>query len=291
MAQSNNIFARFLSAQNKAVWLDNYIKYKREKRDLAREAIERRQIRREVSQRFSLSSESGLNLLLDANSLVDRSILEMGSWERHQVALLVSVARQLCKSSRVTFLDIGAYWGLYSLSMFKSGITDIVAFEPDKNNYAQLLSQLFLNEAISRIEVHNTALSSGVTRMNFKADYYGDGNRGTSRIVTDSACDVTTLTTKKLDDVFFEEGRSIVVKIDVEGHQDNVLMGMERTIKNNQVFLQVEIEDHAFASFDPIAKRLGLRRCGVIDVDHYYTNITSDLLTHTLRSSERFVPV
>lgn len=57
----------------------------------------------------------GLNLLLDRCSMVDQQILIFRSWEHQQIAYLLVMMRRIDPSNSGVFLDIGSYWGLYSM--------------------------------------------------------------------------------------------------------------------------------------------------------------------------------
>ena len=54
---------------------------------------------------------------------------------------------------------------------------------------------------------------------------------------------------KTLDDIFSELciNEQTCIKIDVEGFELSVLQGIENLIKNNKVFLQIEIFDEEFS--------------------------------------------
>jgi hypothetical protein len=90
----------------------------------------------------------GLTLLLDDSSLVDKSVIESGTWEPEQLAYVASLTERFRKFDHSVFLDIGSYWGLYSLLAMRSGVFEKqYAFEADRHNFAQLQSNIFLNKA------------------------------------------------------------------------------------------------------------------------------------------------
>jgi hypothetical protein len=104
--------------------------------------------------RYSLERRMGLLLLLDRENAIDWQLMLSGEWERPHLTKLFDLAkRQLpyCKNGAV-FLDIGAHWGLYALKARQTGMfSQIVAFEPDPQNYSQLQANLFLNAAHAKI--------------------------------------------------------------------------------------------------------------------------------------------
>ena len=46
---------------------------------------------------------------------------------------------------------------------------------------------------------------------------------------------------KIADEVLSYKNKNILIKIDTEGHERNVIIGMKQLMKNNNIFLQVEI--------------------------------------------------
>lgn len=86
----------------------------------------------------------GLTLLLDNSSLVDKTVIESGTWEPEQLAYVAELTERFRKLDHPMFLDIGSYWGLYSLFAMKSGVFEAqYAFEADRHNFAQLQSNIF----------------------------------------------------------------------------------------------------------------------------------------------------
>jgi hypothetical protein len=60
---------------------------------------------------ISIYDRLGCRLLLDPSSLVDRSVINEGSWEPAQVAYFLQLAERFRGQDKTVFLDIGAYWG------------------------------------------------------------------------------------------------------------------------------------------------------------------------------------
>jgi FkbM family methyltransferase len=228
------------------------------------------------AKQVALHARLGMELLLDRSSLVDRTVIETGSWEPAQVAYLTGLAARYRGLDKPVFLDIGAYWGLYSLLMAQSKIFhEIHTFEADAFNFSQLQANLFLNRASRSVRALNKAVSSreGVIDV-WDSLGHPDGNRGgvgiAARGVHFPISEVECVTVDKFLDL---RDRDILVKIDVEGHERDVLLGMEATFRNNRVILQVEIYEPQMAGVLPILESYGLRRIHQIDHDFYYTNI------------------
>jgi FkbM family methyltransferase len=88
-------------------------------------------------------------------------------------------------------------------------------------------------------EVHEVALGDASGSQHLVP---GKIDGGFSRIVTDNATDDAGYDVQvvRLDDVLSSSGRTLAIKIDVEHYECNVLAGMERTLRENRCFVQIE---------------------------------------------------
>jgi hypothetical protein len=104
-----------------------------------------------------------------------------------------------------------------------------------------------------------------------------DGNRGgvgINELGTLACVDKRLEKKDKIDSLVPLEGRTIFAKIDVEGHELRVLSGMERTIAQNKVFIQVETF-FQLPELERIMQSMGCRLINRIDDDYFFTNIES----------------
>lgn len=223
----------------------------------------------------------GLNLLLDKSSLMDRCVIETGTWEPEQLAYVAELTERFRKFDKTMFLDIGSYWGLYSLLAMKSGVfAEQYAFEADRHNFAQLQSNIFLNHAAGKIKSINKAVSEEVAVLRFRdSTTHPEGNRaGASVIGWDEDFAGYAVDAVPIDLAVPVADRYILMKLDVEGHEAPVLRGLTQTVAKNKVVMQVEIfeqhHDQVFAEID----RMGLRTIHKIYPDHYLTNMTVEEL-------------
>ncbi|MEM6578927.1 MAG: FkbM family methyltransferase [Pseudomonadota bacterium] len=122
-------------------------------------------------------------------------------------------------------VDIGANCGFYSVFLGKYAPpgSRVLAFEPNPEMSQRLRKNLTLNDLNDRVEVHETALSDGAeaTRTLFI-----EQSRGNSSLeASESAIKKITVPTRRLSDVLDEaaEEQTIIVKIDIEGHEPSVL--------------------------------------------------------------------
>jgi len=134
-------------------------------------------------------------------------------------------------SSEKTFVDIGAHVGRYAVRLSKH-YHHIIAIEPDPFNFEGLRRNLGLNN-VKNVRALNLAASNK------------KGNSALYSAGAGSRLDVVRLhkriynvQTDSLDNLV---DHADVVKIDVEGHEVEVLEGASRVIAQKPIFV---IEDH-----------------------------------------------
>jgi len=223
----------------------------------------------------------GFTFMLDRNSLVDRVMIETGSWEPGQVEFFTRLLEHFRSSAGNVFLDIGGYWGLYSFLALKTRIfTKHYAFEADAHNFSQLQSNIFLNRAASEITAFNKAVSSKSDTLNvWNSLTHPDGNRGGVGIVDEGFhLPTARVDSIAIDDFIELKGVNIAIKMDVEGHEQHALKGLERTFRENRILMQVEIYPNAQDAVLPLLEKFGLRCIKQIEYDFYYTNIDPSAL-------------
>lgn len=137
-------------------------------------------------------------------------------------------------SSGMTFVDVGANLGVYSvLGAKRVGPTGrVIAFEPDPDNFSLLIENLQLNRCGRQVTALNLALGEEPGELtlwksafNFgdhRLGNWADGRKGTA-VRVDS-----------FDNQFDKIGGPIhLLKIDVQGFEAQVFNGMKRTLRNN----------------------------------------------------------
>ena len=166
-----------------------------------------------------------------------------------------------------TFLDIGANAGIYSYH-FRNKMKKIVAFEPVKEILISLENLKSRN-----IEIHNCALSNknDYLEIHIPVDKYGNKISYTASLEARSENTVKRrIEVKKLDDFNYQD--ISLIKIDVEGHELEVLKGGYETIKKFKPPLVIEIEQRHLA-YD-MSKTLDYIKC--IGYEIFFIN-NSDL--------------
>ena len=214
---------------------------------------------------FSVERSYGLKWLIDWSNRVDKK-MTFKLFEDDQISYFINNYK---KYKPEYFLDIGAHGGLYSIILKnKFPKLNVWAFEPDRQNRYQLYGNLFLNNFEREIEVYNFGLSSNNKEVAF--GIVKDGNRGGKTIMESGELKINV---KPLDEVFLEKNKICFVKIDVEGHELEVIKGSKKFLKNNFCLIQVEISyEDSLREFDIVMNRLGYSLVKKID-DYYYSNI------------------
>lgn len=178
--------------------------------------------------------------------------------DNKEITLLRSVVKSTEKP--ITFLDIGANIGSYSICMMDV-CKKVIAFEPHPISACRCKMNFLLNDCDEN-QVHQIALGSnnGTTRI---TDY---GNSSTINQITELGAikvGIRTLdyVTRTSDDYF-------LIKIDVEGFEKEVLKGMVNLLKQNHVI------GILFESFDQKAIEFlnnnGFKSIQKVSTNNYY---------------------
>ena len=192
-----------------------------------------------VRGRRVLRRVEGVLFELELGQVIDVGVL-LQQYERDVVAILEEITR-----TGWTALDVGANIGAHALRLTKlvgpSG--RVHAFEPMDFAYAKLRRNAALNR-LPNLEIHQLALSDEnrpQQEVRFRSSWASSGRR------TDES---TTVEMRRLDDWCADRGNPPVhlVKIDVDGHEYQVLAGATRTIERCRPAILIEAGAWHFSS-------------------------------------------
>ena len=214
----------------------------------------------------------GARFRVNTVDYIDRCLALFGMWEQDQLDDLgvLATARKIdC------FLDVGANAGVYSIMFaLRNWAGRIIAFEPDPGNYARLMANLTLNNLQHRVEAVPLALGDQASDVKL---YEGASwNRGESTIaVPEQTPQEKSHIVKqaRFDDLYALKGQTIIIKMDVEGYEFHSLAGMERTLRDNACYLQVELYSERIEELKVLFAGFGYRYLRTHDIDHFFTNI------------------
>jgi FkbM family methyltransferase len=178
-------------------------------------------------------------------------------FEWRELKLMIDACRRL---KPAIFLDVGANIGLYSCVLGRHKLVPrVIAFEPDRENFARLQANIALNALGDVIDARHAAVGDGpgvVTLVPADA-----ANRGMSRIEP-GAGEGYEVASVALDAVVPLRDATIALKVDVEGYEAQVLTGAEQLLSRNGGFAQIEAREDGAAELvaDRMA-RFGWRGC------------------------------
>ena len=223
--------------------------------------------------RFHLYNRLGLRLLLNYANYVDRLLIIHEPYEAAQIDHLL---READRQPFDLFIDVGANLGLYALLMAGTGrFGDIVAFEPDPRNYRQLVTNIAINGLASEIRLFACGLSDRDARANFLQAH--ERSTGMSRVGATAAAGTRRgrytairVPVIRFDGHFTCNGRRVMIKIDVEGHELQVIDGMQRLLEGNDCLLQVEVFDDGVGQVDARLAGLGYLNYASFGHDRLY---------------------
>jgi len=223
---------------------------------------------------FQIQKRNNTLYLLNYANHIDRKLLVDGRYEVNQLRYIKTL---LGSRSIDLFLDIGANIGLYSLFVAQNTNenVEVIAWEPDRRNYAQLHANLLLNRLYDRVAVRNYGASNAAGTVKFLQNR--GNSTGQSRIASTQPkttkqhkFKTISIPVDSIDNDVTVKGKSILIKIDVEGHQSQVLAGMKQLLVNNNCILQVEILRNDDAHLKAFLVKLGYKKNHQIGWDNYF---------------------
>ena len=165
----------------------------------------------------------------------------------------MKIVHELCAKDKIS-IDIGVFRGVYAF-LLSSHSSEVVGFEANPIMFKYL--DRHLKKIIKNIKIYNIALSDSeggaelkiplrkksFLKINFE-DYY---EGGMATIHKENSLDdkkIHTFKIKKVKLDSFQFNKKIgFIKIDVEGHEQKVLEGSLKILKDNYPNLLIEIEE------------------------------------------------
>jgi FkbM family methyltransferase len=184
-----------------------------------------------------LELKNGLKINAISNDLITTRIIENGIYEPLLYEFLCSYLSQI---PRANCIDIGANIGNHTLTMSKYS-NKVYAFEPVPSTFNILKKNISVNN-IDNVIVYQLGLSSRKRKANI--EICDRSNVGTASIVNNANENSAGLEIDLVTgDSLFNQGANTpidFIKIDVEGHETEALLGLKETIEKFHPTVVVE---------------------------------------------------
>lgn len=228
-----------------------------------------------VERTFRVDSVDGASFVYRSTpeDVIGRRLYWKGgeSWEPETIGVFARLARRA-----QWVLDVGANTGLFSLiACAANPNVSVMAFEPVPSTHQRLSENIALNGWSGRVQLHAEAVAdrTGLAKLHIPAEglpssasLHAAGFRGQEGRLVEVA--VTTI------DHACPAGAHVdLAKIDVEGFEDKVLLGMTRVLHDSRPMLVIECNpDGPFGEVEAILRSFGyhfyhLREDGPVPVE------------------------
>lgn len=143
------------------------------------------------------------------------------------------------------FLDIGANFGYYSLFVAGFGARRCISFEPQPILINRINENRVINNFVDNIDIAPFALGGGAGKVELQIAKSGLGSSAIGRKIESS--DSTEVEQKTLNTALheFKENKVDIIKIDVEGLEDEILYPYLSKLKKEYLPSLIIIEDNA----------------------------------------------
>ena len=182
----------------------------------------------------TVETPDGICFELDPKDEIAREILHFGAYEKRNVEII----KRLVRGWRGVFLDVGANFGNHTV-LLADNFDRVAALEPNPLTIERLRRNLELN-GLDHVRVLEFGLSDQDAELPFH-DEVGS-NPGASRFLDNIPSAATLRAVRLGDDVVKEFALSPVeaIKIDVEGHEEQVIAGLAETISSDRPIVVFE---------------------------------------------------
>ncbi len=225
----------------------------------------------------SIAHKNGLERILNGTDRIRIAPRWRGLQETYEPSVWGHLMSQVTGNDVI--VDVGAFIGLYTIALAKrvGPPGHVVAFEPEPSTFAWLQRHVALNEVGNKVKLVCAAVGDQVGKIRFseglelQSHVAADGETG--RAVT-----ATTL------DAEFPQERVDLLKIDVEGYEEKVLLGGARLLKDvarSPRMIYIEVHPYAW-------KELGTTGESLLGLLKEYGYRVSDLEGQPVQKIDRY---
>lgn len=204
---------------------------------------------------------NNLEMFLDFLDPIDREIILSQGFEKQEIKFLV----EQIKINKINyFVDVGANCGYYSLIISNEiSSIEVLAFEPNIEAFNKFSKSLKKNINLSKkIKLENFGLSNRDSKLEMQSMVkFGYAQTGGVLKENFNNKNLSFFANFKVGDNCINLiSNKISIKIDVEGHEFNVLKGLTNILKNNFCILQIEIFDSNFENVNNFLLSMGYKK-------------------------------
>ena len=183
----------------------------------------------------------GQKMFIEAGDFIGKKIVKHGIYDGETIDLIQKV---VTLSQAQVMLDVGANIGNHSLA-FSTFAEKVFSFEPGEKAFNLLSRNININQ-LNNVTVFNFGLSNHDQQTTLYTE--NSGNLGESSLYKHNLVDkefIENTVTLKRGDAFAHEhelSQLDFIKVDVEGHEREVIEGLSDTIKKFRPIVQLEWE-------------------------------------------------
>lgn len=203
--------------------------------------------------------KNGSKLEFNLNQIQQRMAFYLGDIDRDMLEVITKYF--LADITDSIFIDVGANIGLYAVQIaVLNPRSKVVAFEPGNKNFQQLKANIALNNLQERAILEPKALSSENTKHTIVYCHEENNSYSANAVIVSDwqhsldEWKASKECTETIDCVTFDSwfsersisGKIGFVKIDVEGHEHEVVRGMEQTLRTHRPGIFTEMNSLFF---------------------------------------------
>lgn len=170
------------------------------------------------------------------------TLLNFGNYEVQESNMLFHMVRATAGDAPFTFLDVGANFGWYALTMAKLfPAAKVHAFEPLPETYLHLKQNLDMN-GFANVWLHPLGFMEKEGTQVFYFDAHISGRASARNLVEDPAVSRVSCPVTRLDEFTRTHAlRPDFLKVDVEGAELTVFQGGLETLRNHRPVILTEM--------------------------------------------------
>lgn len=189
-------------------------------------------------------------------------ILVDGDWESW-VTNAFGHLLTMPKYKGAVVIDVGANFGWYTLLACRLGASKVYALEPQERLFSLLRRSVAVNGYTNVAECWRLAAGSQTTPDNFVEfswEELGGGSVIKTVMAARSAKVIESVLTKRLDEVVsVDVGAPVLMKVDVEGHEVEVLRGAPNVLRAKPLLFVEHHQANTSALFELIGAQYDIR--------------------------------